>query len=101
MRGTSFVTTTLARSPRFAFNAATAHRRDSGGKTSVIGRTISLGIAQTKGRCMRHGLALGMLALWMRLGRSSQNVPTQSSPLMTLPQEVMTSGRTVEIANGQ
>lgn len=50
---------------------------------------------------MRRGLALGMLALWMRLGCSSQDVPTQSSPLMTLPQEVMTSGRTVEIANGQ
>ena len=50
---------------------------------------------------MRHGLALGMLALWMRLGRFSQDVPTQSSPPMTLPQEVMTSGRTVEIANGQ
>ncbi len=50
---------------------------------------------------MRQRLGLGMLALWMRLGRSSQNVPTQSSPLMTLPQEVMTSGRTVEIANGQ
>jgi hypothetical protein len=46
---------------------------------------------------MRHGLALGMLALWMRLGHSGQDVPTQ----MTLPQEVMTSGRTVEIANGQ
>ena len=50
---------------------------------------------------MRDGLALGMLALWMRLGRFSQDVPTQSSPLMTLPQEVMTSGTTVEIANGQ
>ena len=50
---------------------------------------------------MRQQLALGMLALWMRLGRFSQDVPTQSSPLMTLPQEVMTSGRTVEIANGQ
>jgi hypothetical protein len=50
---------------------------------------------------MRQGLALGMLALWMRLGRFSQDVPTQSSPLMTLSQEVMTSGRTVEIANGQ
>ena len=50
---------------------------------------------------MRDGLALGMLALWMRLGRFSQDVPTQSSPLMTLPQEVMTSGRTVEIANGR
>jgi len=50
---------------------------------------------------MRHGLALGLLALWMRLGRSSQDVPMQSYPLMTLPQEVMTSGRTVEIANGQ
>jgi len=50
---------------------------------------------------MRDGLALGMLALWMRLGRFSQDVPPQSSPLMTLPQEVMTSGRTVEIANGQ
>ncbi len=50
---------------------------------------------------MGHGLALGMLALWMRLGRFSQDVPAQSSPLMTLPQEVMTSGRTVEIANGQ
>ena len=50
---------------------------------------------------MRHGLALGMLALGMRLGRSSQNVLTPSSPLMTLPQEVMTSERTVEIANGQ
>lgn len=50
---------------------------------------------------MRHGLALGMLALWMRLGRFGQNVPTQSSPLRTLPQEVMTLGRTVEIANGQ
>ncbi len=50
---------------------------------------------------MRHGLALGMLALWMSPGRFSQDVPTQSSPLMTLPQEVMTSGRTVEIANGQ
>ena len=54
-----------------------------------------------KGRCMRHGLALGMLALWRRLGRSSQDVPTQTSPPMTLPQEGMTSGRTVEIANGQ
>lgn len=50
---------------------------------------------------MRHRLAFGMLALRMRLGRSSQNVPTQSSPLMTLPQEVMTSGRTLEIANGE
>ena len=50
---------------------------------------------------MRHRLSLGMLALWMRLGCSGQNVPTQSSPLMTLPQEVMTSGRTVEIANGE
>jgi hypothetical protein len=50
---------------------------------------------------MRHRLALGKLGLWMRLGRSSQNVPTQSSPLMTLPQEVMTSGRTVEIAHGE
>ena len=50
---------------------------------------------------MRHRLAGGMLALWMRLGRFSQDVPTQSSPLMILPQEVMTSGRTVEIANGQ
>jgi hypothetical protein len=50
---------------------------------------------------MRHGLALGILALWMPLGRSSQDVPRQSSPLMTLPQELMTSGRTVEIANGQ
>ena len=50
---------------------------------------------------MRHRLALGMLALWTRLGRSSQNIPTQSSPLMTLPQEVMASGRTVEIANGE
>ena len=50
---------------------------------------------------MTHGLALGMLALWMRLGRFTQDVPTQSSPLMTLQQEVMTSGRTVEIANGQ
>src|ERR1700677_2928828 len=47
-RGTSFVTTTLARSPRFAFNAATAHRRDSGGSSSVISRTLSLGIAQTQ-----------------------------------------------------
>ena len=50
---------------------------------------------------MRHGLALGMLALWMRLGRSNQDVQTQSSPLMTSPEEVMTSGRTVEMANGQ
>jgi hypothetical protein len=50
---------------------------------------------------MRHGLALGVLALWMRLGRFSQDVPTQNSPPMTLPQEVMASGRTVEIANGQ
>jgi len=50
---------------------------------------------------MRQGLVLGMLALWMRLGRFSQDVPTQTSPLMTLPREVMTSGRTVEIANGQ
>ena len=45
-----FLTTTLARSPRFAFNAATAHRRDFGGSSSVISRTISLGIAQTKRR---------------------------------------------------
>jgi hypothetical protein len=50
---------------------------------------------------MRHGLALGMLALWMRLDRSSHDVPTQSSRLMTLPKEVMTSGRTIEIPNGQ
>jgi len=50
---------------------------------------------------MRHRLALGMLALWMRLGRFSRDVSTQSSPRMILPQEVMTSGRTVEIANGQ
>jgi len=50
---------------------------------------------------MRHRLALGMLALWIRLGYSSQDVPTKTSPLMTLPQEVMTSGRTVEIANGE
>jgi hypothetical protein len=50
---------------------------------------------------MRHRLALGMPALWMRLGRFSQDVPTQSSLLMTLPQEIMTSGRAVEIANGQ
>jgi len=50
---------------------------------------------------MRHRLALGMLALRMRLDCPSQDVPTQSSPLMTLPQEVMTSGRTVEIANGE
>jgi hypothetical protein len=42
-----------------------------------------------------------MLALWMQLGRSSQNVPAQICPLMTLPQEVMTSGRTMEIANGE
>ena len=46
----SFVTTTLAQSRRFAFNAATAHRRDSGGSSSVISRTLSLGIAQTKRR---------------------------------------------------
>src|ERR1700722_3635266 len=39
-RGTSFVATTLARSPRFAFNAATAHRRDSGSSSSVISRTL-------------------------------------------------------------
>jgi len=45
-----FVTTTLARSPRFAFNAATAHRRDFGGSSSVSSRTISLGIAQTNRR---------------------------------------------------
>ena len=50
---------------------------------------------------MRHGLALGMLALWMQMGRFSQDVPMQSSRLMTLPQEVMTSGTAVEIANGQ
>jgi hypothetical protein len=50
---------------------------------------------------MRHRLAFGMLALWMRPGRFSQDVPTQSFPLMTLTQEVMTSGRTIEIANGQ
>jgi hypothetical protein len=50
---------------------------------------------------MRHGLALGMLAFWIRLGYSGQDVPTQTSPLMTLPQEVMTSRTTVEVANGQ
>jgi hypothetical protein len=50
---------------------------------------------------MRHGIAPGMLALWRRLGGSSQDVLTQTSPLMALPQEVMTSGRIVEIANGQ
>jgi len=50
---------------------------------------------------MRHGLALGMLGLWMRLRRFSQDVPMQSSPRMTLPQEVMTSGWIGEIGNGQ
>ena len=45
-----FVTTTLAQSPRFAFNAAIAHRRDSGGASSVTSRILSLGIAQTKRR---------------------------------------------------
>jgi hypothetical protein len=50
---------------------------------------------------MRHGLALGMLAFWIRLGYSSQAVPTQTSPLMTLAQEVMTSRTAVEIANGE
>jgi hypothetical protein len=50
---------------------------------------------------MRHGLALGMLALWMRLGRSSNDAMTQTFSLMTLPQEVMTSGRTVETAHGE
>lgn len=50
---------------------------------------------------MRHRLALRMLALWTRLGHSSLDVPTQTSPLMTLPRKVMTLGRTVEIANGQ
>jgi hypothetical protein len=41
---------TLAQSPRFAFNAAIAHRRDSGGASSVTSRILSLGIAQTKRR---------------------------------------------------
>jgi hypothetical protein len=50
---------------------------------------------------MRPGLALGRQALWMRLSRFSQDVPTQRSRLMTLPHEVVNSGRTVEIANGQ
>jgi hypothetical protein len=35
---------------------------------------------------MRHGIALEMLAFWMRLDRSSQDVPTQTSALVTLPQ---------------
>jgi hypothetical protein len=50
---------------------------------------------------MRHRLALEIPALWMRLGRSNEDVPKQSSPHMTLPQEVMSWGRTVEITNGQ
>jgi hypothetical protein len=50
---------------------------------------------------MRHRLAFAVLVLWMRPGRSSRNVPTQNSPLMTLSQEVMSAGRTGEIANGE
>lgn len=50
---------------------------------------------------MRHRLALGMPALWMRLGCPSQDVMTQGSPQVTLPQEVMTSGRTMETPNGE
>jgi hypothetical protein len=35
---------------------------------------------------MRHGLAFVVLALLIRLGRYSQDVPTaQASPLMTFP----------------
>ena len=35
---------------------------------------------------MRHGLAFVVLALLMRLGRYSQDVPTaQTFPLMTFP----------------
>jgi hypothetical protein len=49
---------------------------------------------------MRHGLALRMLAFWMRLGRSSQDVPTQTYPL-NFATEVMTSEGTAEIANGE
>jgi len=53
---------------------------------------------------MRHGLALGVLAFLMRLGRSTlgrtdgANFPTND---MHERHEVMTSGRTVEIANGK
>jgi hypothetical protein len=36
----------LAPPPCFAFSAATPHWRDSGGYSSVISRTLSLGIAQ-------------------------------------------------------
>jgi hypothetical protein len=50
---------------------------------------------------MRHRLALGLPALWIRPGFSNQDIPTQICPLMTLPQEVKTSGRTMEIANGE
>jgi hypothetical protein len=53
---------------------------------------------------MRHGLALGVLALLMELGGYCQDVRTeQTSPSNDLPEphEVMTLGRTVEIANGQ
>ena len=47
-RGAKFLLMTLARSSCYAFNAATPHWRDFGGLTSVISRTLSLGIAQTK-----------------------------------------------------
>jgi len=50
---------------------------------------------------MRHRLAPGVLALWMRLGHSSQGVPMQASPLMAAPQEVMSSITRVRVANGQ
>jgi hypothetical protein len=53
---------------------------------------------------MRHGLALGVLALFdaagpLQRGRSDRaNVPANE---FHEPHEVMTSRRTVEIANGQ
>ena len=52
---------------------------------------------------MRHGLALGVLALLTRLGRYSQDVPTaQTFPNdFHEPHEVITLGRTAKIANGQ
>jgi len=99
------VTTTLARYPHFAFNAATAHWPDSGSPSSVISRTLSRGMAQIKRNLMHETRTRTRSAGFFdaagpfHLGRSDgANFPAND---MHEPHEVMTSGRTVEIANGQ
>jgi hypothetical protein len=99
------VTTTLARYPHLAFNAATAHWRDSGCSSSVISRTLSLGMAQIKRNLMHETRTRTRSAGSFdaagpfHLGRSDcANFPAND---VHEPHEVMTSGRTVEIANGQ